>query len=143
MTTKRKRKPAAKPKNLGGRPPHEVTPERQRTVEALAGYGIPQDKIAKVLDITQPTLDKHYRKQLDIGSAVVEAKLVGNLMNLCMLKDGTGLKATMFSLQTRFGWSIYAPAPADPEQKQLGKKEQADLDAQTAHEHTEWSDLVH
>jgi hypothetical protein len=47
---------------------------------------------------------------------VVEAKLIGNLFRIACGNDGTALKAIMFSLHCRFGWSEYAPAPGqDPE----------------------------
>ena len=67
--------------------------------------------------------------------------LVGNLLAIAKGKDGTALKAIMFSLHCRFGWSACVPRPT--EERPRGKKAAADIDAQTAHEDTEWSDLIH
>jgi hypothetical protein len=55
------------------------------------------------------TLRKHYATELQRGAATVEAKLVGNLLKLAGGSDGTALKAIMFALTCRFGWSLYAP----------------------------------
>ena len=113
--------------------------ESRRIVECLAGYGIPQLKIAHVVKVSLPTLHKAYRDELDRGAAQIEAALVANLMRLAQGDDGTALKAIMFALQARFGWSIFAPA----REPVLRKKAAADLEALSAHEDNEWSDLLH
>ncbi|WP_234913754.1 MULTISPECIES: hypothetical protein [Sinorhizobium] len=75
----------------------------------MAGAGVPQSEIAAALAVTMPTLRKHYRDELQRGAAIVEARLAGRLMRIASGKDGTALKAIMFALQCRFGWSRYAP----------------------------------
>jgi hypothetical protein len=122
-----------------GRPPHQPTERDRKTVEALAGFGIPAAKIANVLSLGQSTLYRYYGEEMKRGSAMVESKLIGNLLRLAGGSDGTALKAIVFSLTTRFGWSQYAPRPAPA----LGKKAQAELDAESAHEESDWEDLVH
>ena len=37
-------------------------------VEAMAGYGVPEGDIAKVLDINPETLRPHYRRELEASS---------------------------------------------------------------------------
>jgi hypothetical protein len=62
------------------------------------------------------------------------------------IANGTGtaaLKANEFLLRTRFGYSEYSPAPAEPKPPKLGKKEIANAEAQVAHEESDWADLVH
>lgn len=83
----------------------------RRFVEALAGAAVPQAEIAAVLGVTVPTLRRHYRDDLDRGAACVEARLSSHLLRIASGKDGTALKAIMFTLQCRFGWSRYAPPP--------------------------------
>lgn len=124
--------------NKGGRPPHVPTDKDRQTVELLAGFGLPHDKIAIVIGITRPTLWRRYKAEIARGHASVEAMMVGNLVRLSKGNDGTALKATMFSLCARFGWSAYVPRP-EPE---IGKKESALIEAQTAHESSDWSGLV-
>lgn len=104
----------------------------------LAGFGIPTEKIAAVLGISQPTLLKHYESEIAVGAAKVESTLVGNLLRLAKGSDGTALKAIMFALNCRFGWSQYAPHL----DAAMGKKEAAVAEAQTAHEGSEWSHLL-
>lgn len=129
-------------KNKGGRPAHQPTDKDRQTVEALVGVAIPQAKIASIIGIDIKTLGKHYASEIARGSAMVEAKLVGNLLRLASGNDGTAFRAIEFALCCRFGWSKYAPAPVEPKAPQLGKKESARLDAQTAHETTDWGHLL-
>ena len=96
-----------------GRPPHQPTERDRKIVEALAGFGIPAAKIADVLGLGQSTLYRHYGEEMKRGSAMVEAKLTGNLLRLADGSDATALKAIIFSLTTRFGWSQYLPRPVD------------------------------
>ena len=136
--TETRARPARKPKSKRGTL-HRPTSEQREMVEVLAGYGIPQLKIKDVVGVQIATLHKHYRAELDRGAAVVEAKLVGNLMRIASGSDGTALKAIMFSLNSRFGWSQYAVRPAH---ERLGKKDQAELDAETAHEGNPWEKIL-
>lgn len=96
---------------MRGRPTHLPDAVTRRFVETLAGAAVPQAEIAVVLAVTVPTLRKYYRDELRRGSAVMEAKLVGNLLRIASGSDGTALKAIIFSLQCRFGWSRYLPPP--------------------------------
>ena len=132
----------AQPAKDNGRPPHQPEAKDRQTVEVLAGFGIPALEIARVVGVSINTLKKHYATELENGAAKVEAKLVGNLLRLSNGTDGTALKATMFALQSRFGWSQYAARPTTPEEE-LGKKEAANVAAQTAHNGTGWATLVH
>jgi hypothetical protein len=46
---------------------HEPNETERRQVEAMAGFGVPEADIAKVLSIAPKTLRKHYRAELDTG----------------------------------------------------------------------------
>lgn len=76
---------------------------------ALASQGIPQREICRVLAIDGKTLRKHFRDELDRGSAKFEAALVGHLLRLAGGSGGVAVKAIAFALRARFGWSEYAP----------------------------------
>lgn len=124
-----------------GRPSHEPTGPARQMVEVLVGFGVPIEEVSRVVGVAPATLYKHYKAEIDAGRSKVQAKLIGQLMRIAKGSDRTALDAVKFILQTRFGWSQYAPArPAD---EPLGKKAAADLAAQTAHEGTSWGDLVH
>jgi hypothetical protein len=130
-----------KTKDKGGRPGHAPDDRSRQMVEVLSGFGIPQDKIADVIGVDGKTLRKHYAREVQRGAATVEAKLVGNLLKLAGGSDGTALKAIMFALQCRFGWSLYAPPPPEPK-RPLGKKEQLQMEAETAHAGNSWGELL-
>ena len=50
-----------------GRPPHQVTPEKQTMVRTLAAVGITHEDIASKLEISADTLVKYYKKELADG----------------------------------------------------------------------------
>lgn len=109
-------------------------------VEVLAGFAIPTVKIALVIGVARLTVEKHFALELERGAAMVESKLVGNLLRLAGGSDGTALKAIMFALNCRFGWSAYVPRPV--EERPIGKKEAAQAEAETAHQASDWGTLL-
>ena len=54
-----------------GRPPHAPGPYHYRQVEAMAGYGIPETEIARVLGIDPKTLRRYHREERDTGPVKV------------------------------------------------------------------------
>ena len=124
-----------------GRPTFKATAENRKIVRMLSGFGIPQDKIVTALGISLGTLHKHFKPEIKAGAAQVEAQLAGNLLRLASGSDGTALKATMFALRARFGWSEFAP-PATPREPVKGKKEALNEEAQTGHTKTSWGDIL-
>ena len=112
-------------------PSHTPTTGQRRQVNAMAAYGIPQLDIARTIGVSDRTLRKHYRDELDLGHVKAHCKVAENLFRIA---TGTGPKAVtaaIFWLKTRAGWSEYAPPPLH------GKKEQAQFDAQHPDESTE------
>ena len=55
------------------RPAHRPDAAQRRQVEAMAGYGVPEPDIARVLHIDPKTLRKHYREELDNGHVKANA----------------------------------------------------------------------
>ena len=49
---------------------HEPNETTRREVEGMAGAGIPQASIAKATGLSEPTLRKHYRHELDNGGTL-------------------------------------------------------------------------
>ncbi|MBB2670694.1 UNVERIFIED_ORG: hypothetical protein GGE44_000235 [Rhizobium esperanzae] len=84
---------------------------QRRLVQVLAGQAVPQPEICRVLDVSAKTLRKRYRRELDVGAAKLEAALVGHLHRLAAGDDDVALRAIIFLLRSRFGWSRYAPPP--------------------------------
>ena len=94
-STKSRKKPKA------GRPPHKPTPESRKTVEAMAGYGIPHTGIGLVVGVGHITLAKHYRVELDTGSIKANSKIAESLY-----KQATGgnTSAAIWWSKARMGW---------------------------------------
>jgi hypothetical protein len=133
------KKPAEKPKRKTTA--YIPTIRDRQIVEMLAGVAIPYLKIAHVLKIAELTLRRHFVAELERAAAVVEATLVNNMLQMAKKQDAIGLKATMFMLQCRFGWSQYVPAQAL--ERELGKKEILQIEAETGHVNSDWSELIH
>ena len=92
-----------------GRPPYQPTDKDRRVVEMMAGWAMPEDRIAKVIGIDPKTLRKHFAQELDVGHAKLEAQLAQNLLRIAQGQDRQSLIATMFALKTRFGWVEQQP----------------------------------
>lgn len=98
------RNPSPKPKKPNrGKPAHRPTAELREYVRAMAGYGIPEIDIARVISggIDPKTLRKHYRHELDTGHVEANAVVAGALFKNA--KDGN-VAAQIFWCKTRLGW---------------------------------------
>ena len=69
-----------------GRPEFEPTDEQRKLVDQLAGYGIPEPDIAKLVinpqtkePISPMTLRKHFREELDTGHVRANQTVAGAL----------------------------------------------------------------
>jgi hypothetical protein len=61
------------------RPPYKPTDKDRRTVEAMVGYGITHEQIAKAIGINPKTLRKHFREEIDTGEVKANAKVAESL----------------------------------------------------------------
>ena len=100
-----------------GRPVYEPTPADRATVKNLAAVGVPHAEIAKCVGsygISEPTLRKHFRRELDISLNEVKALAMSGLVH--GLKKGDAW-AVCFLLKCKAGWretsnhEISTPAP--------------------------------
>jgi hypothetical protein len=76
----------------------------RKTVEAMSAYGIPQQKIAAVIGICKPTLEKYYRVELDTADAKATAKVAESLFQKATGNHPQSVTAGIFWLKTRAGW---------------------------------------
>lgn len=117
---------------------HVPTDEQRKYVEAMAGFGISEYDIARVIGTDHNTLRKHYRDELDLGAVKANTAVAKNLFRMATGEGREAVTAAIFWLKTRARWSEYAaltaPAP--------GKKEQAQAHAEKAHEGNQWSSLI-
>lgn len=68
-----------------GRPSHRPTEDLRRKVSAMAVTGLSASRIAAILEISEPTLKRHYSKEMQLALAkangAVVAALVKNAQN--------------------------------------------------------------
>ena len=70
-------------------------------VRHLAGLGVPQDDIARIIGCAPKTLRKRFREELDRGVAEANAVISGSLFAAAKAGNTT---AQIFWLKTRAGW---------------------------------------
>jgi hypothetical protein len=99
------------------RPAFVVTDAMREKVQYLAGLGVPQDGIAKIICCAPKTLRKRFREELDRGVAEANAMVAGYLFNSA--KQGS-VAAQIFWLKTKAHWregtapNSVLDTPADP-----------------------------
>jgi len=101
-STKSRKTAKAKPPDGRGRPAFDPTDEQRKTVKAMAGFGIPQEDIAAVLDVDPKTLRKHFRIELDTGETIATVKVAESLYNNA---TSGNVAAQIFWMKARAGWS--------------------------------------
>jgi hypothetical protein len=77
------------------------TDQDRRTVEMMIGAQIDQNQICAVLDITAPTLRKHFRKELDTAYTKVLTRMRAKLIS----KASEGDAACLIFYAKTHGWS--------------------------------------
>ncbi len=109
---------ARTPKRKAGNPnfkPFEPTAEQRVLVEAMTGYGIPQQDIVTLIinpktgkPINEVTLRDHFRPEINRGLAAANTKVVGALFKNATTPTPTypgGIPtAQIFWLKARLGW---------------------------------------
>ena len=84
-----------------GQPPHAPTDQTRQLVQMMAGCGIPQMQIAPLVGISDETLRKYYRRELDRGLIEANAKVAEALFKQAIGGDTT---AAIWWTKARMGW---------------------------------------
>lgn len=122
-------------KNTGSKPYQPTKAERDKVL-LLSAAAMSEQEISAAIGISRATLRKHFADELKNGHARKTAE------NLARLEGAAkaGNVAAMKFLAARLDALSEAKKPPRPER--LGKKEKANLDAQTAHVDTSWEELL-
>jgi predicted ArsR family transcriptional regulator len=80
----------------------QPTDEQRRLVRAFSGFGVPQEDIARHLNVEPKTLRCHFRDELDRGSIEATAKVAQTLFQ--MATSGQNVAAAIFWMKARAGW---------------------------------------
>lgn len=129
--------PAAEP----GRPEFEPTLRQREEVVYGKAIDWSDDKIAKFLGISRTTLLKHFDDELTQGVDTLRIQVVRDLRNAARKSAAAAEK--FLRLPGMIGGAQALPTPEAPtdEVERLGKKEQAERRAVTAHQGTSWGEL--
>jgi hypothetical protein len=73
-------------------------------VEALAGFGLPAEDIAQVLDIEAEKLAEVYAKELAGGAIKANARVAESLYRKALGEGREAVTAAIFWLKTRARW---------------------------------------
>lgn len=100
-----------------GRPRYKPSERDRQQVKAMTAMGLGQSDICLVIGLSEKTLRRHFRAELNTGAAEANAKVAQSLF-----KQATGDKpnviAAIFWLKARAGWR-----DQDPRDGTKGKKE--------------------
>jgi hypothetical protein len=101
MAVKRTPKTLKKP----GRKGHVVTERTRKQVMDLISLGLTQAQISMGMGISDVTLRKHYRHELNVGEVEMLANVSRNLHNIALDRDDPrSATAAIFIMKTRAGW---------------------------------------
>lgn len=84
--------------------PYEPTQDHRDLVETLAGYGVPQEDIARLCRISVPTLLKHFRDDLDMGVAKANAAVGANVWRMATGNGPEAPAMARYWTKARMGW---------------------------------------
>lgn len=110
----------------------------QEYIAVCAAAGMENKEIADAVGCCDKTLRNRFFSALTKGKAVKRAEAITKLWELGIGGSVPALKA--FLALTEKGAAV--PPPKAPRPEKLGKKEQAEIDAQSAHQDTGWDALL-
>ena len=70
----------------------------------MCGYGVPEVEISRVIGISDMTLRKYYRNELDTGVTKANAKVAQSLFQKATGDGSQSVTAAIFWMKTRAGW---------------------------------------
>lgn len=84
--------------------PHQPDDKSRKQVSLMAGIGLTHDQISKVMQISDETLRKHYKKELETAKSVLNAQVASNLFRIATSSEKGAVAAAIFWMKTRAGW---------------------------------------
>lgn len=151
---------AARPKRSGsgGRKSYQATERDREKVAVLVSSGLTVEQIARAMALSEPTLRRAFKVELETGAIRKRAEMLVALHrtalkgNVAAQKEALAImdRANLEELQNQLRGKGKADAPppagaspaAPPAADALGKKEQANLDAHGVVTQGPWASLI-
>jgi len=93
-------------KDSAGRPTHTPTQHDRNQVVMCCEMGMTLEQIADFMEISIPTLRKHYPRELEYRAAEMKMRVMTNMYNIaCDPSHKQSVTAGMFILRTQAGWN--------------------------------------
>jgi hypothetical protein len=99
-----------------GNKPFKPTPEQRQQVTDLAGFGIKQADIAKVIykangkPLKRATLRKYFKTELETGGVTANSRVAQSLFEKAIGNGNGSTAAAIFWMKARAGWKDREPA---------------------------------
>jgi hypothetical protein len=113
------------------RPEFEPTAEHRRTVALMAAGGMTREKMAAVVGISVPTLDKYFELEMTAGAGSIRASLIEKLREKAEEGNVAAIKAFL----------ALDPTSAGAVAQDEGKKAERQRAAETAGKGTVWEEI--
>jgi hypothetical protein len=127
--------------SAGGRPEWMPSKAQRRQVSVAAGAGMSHEEIAIAMGVSRGTLEKHCAAELNEGACKRRFEVMNAMYRTARKGNVAAQKAYLAAGEPRTVVPQPEPPAAD-DKPPLGKKEQANVDARTAAEGSEWHDLL-
>jgi AcrR family transcriptional regulator len=111
----------------------QPTEKDRRMVELCAMGGIPQKEIAAAIGVSEPTLRKHFRDELDRAYIAANAKVVQTAFEMAV--SGKAPAMTIFWLKARMGWSEKGPKEPESSEDDLLREVEKRIEAASSKEY--------
>lgn len=125
-----------------GRPAFAKTKENQELVALLRAAGWKQERIARYLGCDEKTLRKHFSRELEMGTDLIEGMALEVTLKKMRAGNSVAVARILDMVDNKGHPAPPSPKPTAQKPEKLGKKETADIEARTAHEGTEWGSLL-
>lgn len=120
-----------------GRPAWAPSDDDRETAKIMKAQGASHEVIAAALGVSEPTLRKHLSLDLDIAIAEKTAEVMK-----ARFKSAVAGNVTAQNKFLELAGTVPDVSKKRVKKEVLGKKEQADIDAQSAHANTSWGDVL-
>ena len=87
---------------MPGAPHHEANEKTRAKVSALVSFGVTREDIARYLEISEDTLLRHYRYEIENSQLDANAQVAAKLFKKATKNED--LSAIIFWLKTRARW---------------------------------------